>query len=345
MAPSQNEDGPVELTRHECFATTHWSVVLAAKDGKASEAALALEKLCRTYWPPLYAYIRRDGCNQTEAQDLTQEFFARLLARDYLQQLRHQEGKFRSFLLAYLKNFLSEQRRRAGAQKRGGDCVFVSLDVPAGEDGYLLEPVEELTPDQVFERRWAQTILQTALERLHEEFAGRGQSVLFELLQDYPAPRAGRAVLRATVRRTRHDGGRREIRCAADAAASPRVVAGRNRSHSHASGRNRGRAPPFPRGVRPSARLIQTFRYFFGTFGLFSFCIRQKGSLRRNDSFVTGSARAARAVFRALAEHARQAQGALIGSSSRAGPSGEGAARNTRGACAPRNELKRCGPA
>jgi len=173
------------------FATTHWSVVLAAKEGEASEAAGALEKLCRTYWPPLYAYIRRDGCDKTEAQDLTQEFFARLLSRDYLQQLRHQEGKFRSFLLAYLKNFLSEQRRRAGAQKRGGDRVFVPLDTPAGEEGYLLEPVDELTPDQVFERRWAQAVLQTALDRLRAEFAGRGQSVLFERLQDYQPREAG----------------------------------------------------------------------------------------------------------------------------------------------------------
>ena len=173
------------------FATTHWSVVLAARQGDSSEAAGALEKLCRTYWPPLYAYIRRDGCDKTEAQDLTQEFFARLLARDYLHQLRHREGKFRSFLLAYLKNFLSEQRRRAGAQKRGGDCVFVSLDAPAGEQGYLLEPVDKLTPDQVFERRWAQAILQTALDRLREEFAGRGQSVLFERLQDYQPREAG----------------------------------------------------------------------------------------------------------------------------------------------------------
>lgn len=160
-------------------------MVLAARRQDSPEAAAALEKLCRAYWPPLYAYIRRDGCDQTEAQDLTQEFFARLLARDYLQQLRHQEGKFRSFLLAYLKNFLSEQRRRAGAQKRGGECVFVSLDAPAGEEGYLLEPVDELTPDQVFERRWAQAILQAALGRLREEFAARGQSALFERLQDY----------------------------------------------------------------------------------------------------------------------------------------------------------------
>ncbi len=185
MPPSQSEVGPVDPTRHQWFATTHWSVVLTAKQGDAPAAAAALEKLCRTYWPPLYAYIRRDGHDATEAQDLTQDFFARLLARDYLQHLHDQRGKFRSFLLSYLKNFLSEQRRKATAQKRGGGCVFVSLDEPAGEDGYLLEPVDELTPDQVFDRRWAQTVLQTALDRLREEYAARDQTALFERLQDY----------------------------------------------------------------------------------------------------------------------------------------------------------------
>jgi RNA polymerase sigma factor (sigma-70 family) len=176
------------------FATTHWSIVLAAKQSDSSQAAAALEKLCQAYWRPLYAYIRRDGHDATEAQDLTQDFFARLLARDYLQHLRHQEGKFRSFLLAYLKNFLSEQRRKNGAQKRGGDRVFVSLDEPAGEDGYLLEPVDELTPDQVFERRWAQAVLQKALDRLREEYTVRGQTALFETLQDYqPREPGGRS--------------------------------------------------------------------------------------------------------------------------------------------------------
>ena len=101
------------------FATTHWSVVLAAKESNSFQVAAALEKLCRAYWRPLYAYIKRDGHDATEAQDLTQDFFARLLAGDYLQHLHHQQGEFRSFLLTYLKNFLSEQRRKDRAQKRG----------------------------------------------------------------------------------------------------------------------------------------------------------------------------------------------------------------------------------
>jgi RNA polymerase sigma factor (sigma-70 family) len=167
------------------FSTTHWSVVLAAKQTGTPGTAAALERLCRTYWPPLYAYIRREGHDETEAQDLTQEFFARLLAKDYLDRLDHEAGKFRSFLLAYLKNFLSEQRRKSGTQKRGGEVVFVSLNEPAGEHGYLFEPVDDLTPDQVFERRWAQAVLQTALDRLRGEYAERGQAALFERLQDY----------------------------------------------------------------------------------------------------------------------------------------------------------------
>ena len=176
------------------FATTHWSVVRAAKEPGTPATAAALEKLCRTYWPPLYAYIRREGHDATEAQDLTQDFFTRLLTRDYLQRVHHGLGKFRSFLLAYLKNFLSEQRRKDGAQKRGGGCVFVSLNEPAGEHGYLLEPVDDLTPDQVFERRWAQAVLQTALDRLRGEYAARDQAALFELLQDYqPREPGGRS--------------------------------------------------------------------------------------------------------------------------------------------------------
>ncbi|MCW5550759.1 MAG: sigma-70 family RNA polymerase sigma factor [Verrucomicrobiae bacterium] len=159
--------------------------MLTAADGSAPGAGDALEKLCRTYWPPLYAYIRREGHDASAAQDLTQEFFTRLLARDYLRRLDREKGKFRSFLLAYLKNFLSEQRRKAGAQKRGGGQVLISLDAVAQEERYRFEPVDELTPDQVFERRWAQTVLQVVLDRLRDEYSVHGQSALFERLQDY----------------------------------------------------------------------------------------------------------------------------------------------------------------
>ena len=173
------------------FVTTHRSIVLSARERDLPQSEAALEKLCRTYWPPLYAYIRREGHSIAEAEDLTQEFFGRFLARDCLQRLHHQEGKFRSFLLTFLKNFLSEQRRHAGAQKRGGGCVFISLSEPIGEEGYLLEPVDRLTPDQVFERRWAQAVLQAALNRLREEYADRGQAAIFQRLQDYQPHEAG----------------------------------------------------------------------------------------------------------------------------------------------------------
>jgi RNA polymerase sigma-70 factor (ECF subfamily) len=173
------------------FATTHWGVVLAAKNGEATEAVVALDKLCRTYWPPLYAYIRRDGHSATDAQDLTQAFFARLLEKDFLRHLHDQRGKFRSFLLTFLKHFLAEQRRRGGRLKRGGGQAQVSLDAVPGDDGYLLEPVDDLSPDQVFDRRWAETVMQTALNRLREEFAARGQAALFEKLQDYQPHEAG----------------------------------------------------------------------------------------------------------------------------------------------------------
>ena len=163
--------------------------MLAARTGDSLLADQALEKLCRTYWPPLYAYIRRHGHDPAEAQDLTQDFFVRLLARDYLQKLHHQEGKFRSFLLAYVKNFLLEQRRRGLAQKRGGGCEFISLNQSMGEEGYLLEPADVLTPVEVFDRRWAQKIMRTALDRLRQEYETRGEAALFDVLQNYQ-PRA-----------------------------------------------------------------------------------------------------------------------------------------------------------
>jgi RNA polymerase sigma factor (sigma-70 family) len=173
------------------FVTTHWSVVLAARNGDSPGASEALNELCRAYWPPLYSYIRRQGHGVAEAQDLTQEFFARLLERDYLARLDQQRGKFRSFLLAFVKHFLSEQREKAGAQKRGGGQVLLSLDAGEGEEGYLAEPADELTPEQIFERRWVQTLLQRAFDRLAAEYATVDKSALFEALKNFQPRQPG----------------------------------------------------------------------------------------------------------------------------------------------------------
>jgi RNA polymerase sigma factor (sigma-70 family) len=166
------------------FVTTHWSIVLEAKGNDSTRAGDALEKLCRIYWRPLYAFIRRNGYNATDAQDLTQEFFARLLSKDYLRHLRDQRGKFRSFLLTFVKHFLSDERDKASAQKRGGGQAMLSLDDTLGEDLYLAEAANRLSPEQLFERSWAQTVLSQALRRLSEEYHAGGKGVLYDKLKD-----------------------------------------------------------------------------------------------------------------------------------------------------------------
>jgi RNA polymerase sigma-70 factor (ECF subfamily) len=144
-----------------------------------------LEKLCRTYWPPLYAYIRRDGHSPEDAQDLTQEFFARLVEKDYLGHLQDQRGKFRSFLLTLLKHFLSDQRDKAGAQKRGGGRAIVSLDeTTTAEADYQIEATQDVNPEQLYERQWAKKVLAQAIERLGQEYVSDGKAVLFEQLKD-----------------------------------------------------------------------------------------------------------------------------------------------------------------
>ena len=130
-----------------------------------------MEKLCRAYWPPLYVYIRREGHSAADAQDLTQEFFARLLAKDYLRYLWRQEVRFRSFLLTFVKRFLSDERDKARAQKREGGKTFVSLDETSVEERYLDASLHGLSPDQIFERQWAQTAMERALNRLREQYA------------------------------------------------------------------------------------------------------------------------------------------------------------------------------
>ena len=169
------------------FATTHWSVVLAAGQSTDAQASEALEQLCRTYWYPLYAYVRREGSSAADAQDLTQEFFARLLEKHYLAQAAPQKGKFRSFLLAALRHFLSDQRDRARAVKRGGGADCLSLDAQSAEERYRTEPVDRMDAEKIYERRWAMTLLEQALARLRDENVAAGKTELFERLRDFVA--------------------------------------------------------------------------------------------------------------------------------------------------------------
>ena len=155
-----------------------------AKDGDTPQAGSAMEKLCRSYWPPIYSFIRREGYDATEAQDLTQSFFAQLLSKDYLGHLRHQRGKFRSFLLTFVKHFLSSERTKARAQKRGAGKVFISLDGCSAEERRLAEVVPDMNAEQVFDRRWAETILNTSLDRLRDEYVAKGNGPLFEKLKE-----------------------------------------------------------------------------------------------------------------------------------------------------------------
>ena len=167
----------------QSFATTHWSVVLAAKEGDASQATAALEKLCRTYWYPLYAFLRREGRSPHDAQDLTQEFFAHLFERNFLENVGAQKGKFRSFLLAALKNFLHDEWDKARAEKRGGGQTFISLDDHNAEELYLLEPDPGAPAEKIFEQRWALTLLAQALARLRKEFLAAEKTHEFDHLK------------------------------------------------------------------------------------------------------------------------------------------------------------------
>ena len=164
------------------FLTTRWSVVVEAGHGGGSKAADALETLCRTYWYPLYAYVRRKGHDADGAADLVQGFFASLLERRAVATADRDRGRFRAFLLASLDHFLANEWRRATAQKRGGGRVLGGLDFGDGERRYSLEPSHEATPDRVYDRRWALTLIDSAMSRLREEYVARGRGDLFDAL-------------------------------------------------------------------------------------------------------------------------------------------------------------------
>lgn len=164
------------------FVTTHWSVVQAAGAADPAPANAALESLCRTYWKPIYAFIRRFGHSPEQAEDLTQDFFRRLLERNYPGKADPRKGRFRTFLLVALHHFLLDQRDKSRALKRGGGREIFSLDTAAEEHRLTLEPVDALTPETMFERRWAYSILAEAERRLETEFISNGKSTLWEVL-------------------------------------------------------------------------------------------------------------------------------------------------------------------
>ncbi len=165
------------------FTTTHWSLVLAAAGGKDARGGEALDRLCQVYWYPLYAFVRRQGHAPHDAQDLTQEFFLRLLDKDFLADIDRSKGRFRSFLLAALKHFLSKQWARGKALKRGGGRTLLPLDTLSAEDRYRREPQDNATPERLFERRWALALLDQVLSRLSKEYDSARKRAVFEQLQ------------------------------------------------------------------------------------------------------------------------------------------------------------------
>lgn len=164
------------------FTTTHWSVVLAAGGKDETRSLAALETLCRTYWYPLYAYVRRRGFSPEDAQDLVQEFFARFLAHHWVSDADRTRGRFRTFLLTALSRFLANEWDRTRAQKRGGNQVHVPLDTALAEQRYQADPATTISPDQLYDRHWAMMLLDRALNRLCSEHEQSGKAADFAIL-------------------------------------------------------------------------------------------------------------------------------------------------------------------
>jgi len=164
------------------FPTTRWTLVVAAGEPHRKEARSALIYLCENYWYPLYAYLRRRGHSADQAQDLTQEFFMRVLEGRYLDRANPEKGRFRSFILTSLKFFVADEEDRGRAHKRGGGMVL-SLEFSSGEERYQREPAHHETPERIFERRWALSVLDRVVERLRNEFVHHGRSEHFECLK------------------------------------------------------------------------------------------------------------------------------------------------------------------
>jgi RNA polymerase sigma factor (sigma-70 family) len=177
------------------FHTTRWSEVLLSAQSQTPGSQAALAELCRIYWYPIYSFVRRRGSSPEDAQDLTQGFFLHLLDHKALHQVNPIKGKFRSFLVASLQNYLSDQTDKARCLKRGGNIEFVPLDMKSAEDRYWLAPLDFLTADKVFDARWAMTLLDEAMRRLRKEFATQGKASTFETLKPFIDPINSKAAL------------------------------------------------------------------------------------------------------------------------------------------------------
>jgi RNA polymerase sigma factor (sigma-70 family) len=185
------------------FPTTLWTVVLHAGRDEPAQAQAALAQLCQAYWYPLYSFVRRRGYSPHDAEDLTQAFFAQVLEKHGLGRVDPEQGRFRTFLLASLKNFLANEWDRSHARKRGGGQTIVSLDQEAGESRYQLEPSHDLTPERHFERQWAVTLLDQVLAALRDDYHAEGKSDLFEELKTVLTGQAGAyADMAARLRRS-----------------------------------------------------------------------------------------------------------------------------------------------
>ena len=169
------------------FPATRWTLILDLRSGDERSAGRALEELCRLYWYPVYAFIRRQGAGPEDAQDLTQGFFARLLERGDFKSADQEKGKLRTFLLSAVKNHMVQDWRKRAAEKRGGGSVPLSLD--AAEDRYALEPADLRSPDALFDRRWALDTLEESMKRLEQEYADAGKAELYAALQPYISAR------------------------------------------------------------------------------------------------------------------------------------------------------------
>ncbi len=182
---SQDESHNSDMVQPVKFGSTHWSVVLEAAHASSPHSHEALSTLCETYWYPLYAYVRRRVRDVDEAQDMTQEFFARLLEKEYLEQAAPERGRFRSFLLTVFKHFLANEWSKAKAQKRGGGQAPISLDLASVESRFALEPSHDVTPERLYDKQWAVTLIDHVLGVLRDEMVRAGKEDYFQRLKGF----------------------------------------------------------------------------------------------------------------------------------------------------------------